>query len=207
MLGRGVGFTGDVHQLTRAVRLLRAELDRAIDPDAPGLLFPVSATDHRAVPYLFSGSAGMVYSVTRCLRAVDDERLAEALPRLLASLHLTYTALPGLYRGLAGLAFALADHARLTGDETSRQAAMRDAAGLFKFAVPHSTGVRYLGDQLLRYSAELWSGSAGVLLALTQVLTPRSDGLFAVDAVADPSWAATWPGDERRVSAVPGSTR
>src|SRR5262249_30254853 len=120
--------------------------------------------------------------------------LAEALPRMLAPLRLNYTIMPGLYQGLAGLAFVLADHARLTGEEASRQAAIRNARGLFKYAVPHPTGVRYLGDQLLRYSGELWSGSAGVMLALTHVLAPRSDGLFAIDAL-DALDGASWHAD------------
>lgn len=194
MLHQLATVTGDARHLDRAVRLLHHELDRAVDPDARGLVFPVSTKDRRALPYLFAGSAGTAYVVTRCLNTVDDERLAEALPRMLAPLHLNYTIMPGLYQGLAGLAFVLADHARLTGDEVSRQAAIRNARGLFKYAVPHPIGVRYLGDQLLRFSGELWSGSAGVLLALTQVLTPRSDGLFAIDALdnLDNLDAAAW---------------
>ncbi len=173
-------FTGDDSHLSRAVRLLHAELDRASEPDAAGLLFPISATDRRAVPYLYAGTAGVTYAATRCLQATGDDRLEEAMPRLLASLKLTFSVLPGLYRGLAGLAFVLADHARLTGSEVSRQAAIRSARAIYKYAIPHGAGVRFLGDQLLRYSAELWSGSAGVLMALNQVLAPHPDGLFAV---------------------------
>nr|BFE70241.1 hypothetical protein GCM10020092_035420 [Actinoplanes digitatis] len=103
MLAQLAELTGEVRLADRAVRLLHAELDRAIDPDAAGLLFPVSAGDRRALPYLFAGSAGMVFAATRVLRASPDERLAAALPRLLAPLRLTYTAMPGLCQGLARL--------------------------------------------------------------------------------------------------------
>lgn len=184
MLEQLAGVTGDPGHLARGVRLLHAELDRATDPDCPSLTFPVSETDRRSMPYLFCGSAGLAHAVSRYLRVVDDERLAEALPRLLAPLRTTFTAQPGLYPGLAGMGFALADHAEVTGDASSRHAALRVARGLFKFAVPHSTGVRFLGDQLLRYSADLYSGSAGVLLFLDQLLDPRPDPLFTVDALA-----------------------
>lgn len=186
LLQQLAGVTGDERHLTRAVGLLHAELDRATDADAPGLLFPVSATDLRAMPYLWSGSAGLAYVATRCLQAVDDDRLAQALPRLLAPLRLSYTIMAGLFQGLAGYAFTLADNAALTGDEVNRQASLRAARSLFKHTVPHRTGVRVLGDQLLRYSAELWSGSAGVLLALTHVLDPRPDTLFTVDGSTPP---------------------
>ncbi|MBV1850649.1 class III lanthionine synthetase LanKC [Catellatospora tritici] len=175
--------TSDPDLVRQAVRLLHAELDRASDPDAAGLLFPVSRTDRRAMPYLYSGSAGMLYATTRCLAVVDDERLALAQPKLLSTARLPYTVLPGLYRGAAGLVFALADQARLTGDPGCAQAAVRAARRLFKYAIPHQTGVRFMGDPQLRISAELWSGSAGILLALSQVLDPGPDGLFAVEPI------------------------
>ncbi|MET8154325.1 class III lanthionine synthetase LanKC [Actinoplanes sp. NPDC049668] len=185
MLQQLAGVTGDGRYLARAVRLLHAELDRAVDGDTSGLMFPASVTDRRIMPYLFAGSAGTAFAVTRVLRAVADERLAIALPRLLAPVHLTYTVMPGLLQGLAGFAFTLADHALLTGDGSAQDAALRAARALFKYAVPHETGVRILGDQLLRFSAELWSGSAGVLLGLTHVLDPRPDALFTVDELID----------------------
>ncbi|WP_042426610.1 class III lanthionine synthetase LanKC [Streptacidiphilus anmyonensis] len=184
--------TGEDEHLHRAVALLHAELDRAIDPLAPGLVFPVSDTDRRAMPYLYCGSAGLVHVASRCLRAAPDARLTAAMPRLLAPLRGTFTVMPSLFPGMGGLAFVLAEHARLTGDATSHTASLRAAQALFKHAVPHPTGVRFLGEGLLRYSAELWSGSAGVLLALDQVLTPRADRLFTLDT-PDPEPATSTP--------------
>jgi hypothetical protein len=136
------------------------------------------------MPYLSCGSAGMTMAVSRYLRTAHDDRLAAALPRLLAPVRRTYSVMPGLFMGLASFAFILADHVALTGDESSRLAALRVARALFKYAIPHPTGVRYLGHPLLRYSAELWSGSSGIMLALTQVLRPRPDTLFTVDTLA-----------------------
>ncbi|OMI39967.1 class III lanthionine synthetase LanKC [Streptomyces sparsogenes] len=176
--------TGDRGPLTRGVRLLHAELDRASDPAAPDLSFPVSETDRRAMPYLYSGSAGVTFAVSRYTAAVDDERLAAALPRLLARLDSRFTAMPGLYQGLSGLGLALTEHARLTGDAEARRAALRVARALYAHAVPHPDGVRFLGDQTFRYSAELWSGSSGVLLFLSQLLDPAPDPFFTVDAIA-----------------------
>ncbi|MCZ7434055.1 class III lanthionine synthetase LanKC [Streptomyces sp. WMMC1477] len=184
MLQQLAAVTGDTSHLARGVRLLHAELDRACDPDAPTLTFPVSASDSRRMAYLSCGSAGMVHTVTRYLGVLDDDRLAEALPRLLAPLRLTFTVMPGLYQGLAGRGFALAEHAALTGDQESRRAAVRVGRALFKYVIPHPTGVRVLGDQSLRYSAELFSGSAGVLLFLSDLLDPEPDALFTVDALA-----------------------
>ncbi|MFF3752612.1 class III lanthionine synthetase LanKC [Streptomyces sp. NPDC002018] len=178
MLQQLAGVTGERDHLRRGTRLLHAELDRDPAPGSPRMYFPVSATDSRSLPYLYCGSAGTAHTVTRYLRVVDDQRLAEALPRLLAALRAGFPAMSGLQQGLAGLGFALADHAALTGDEPSRQEAIRVARGLYKFAVPHSTGVRFLGDRLLRFSADLWSGSAGVLLFLAELLDPRPGALL-----------------------------
>ncbi|GAA4666490.1 class III lanthionine synthetase LanKC [Streptomyces chumphonensis] len=187
LLQQLAAVTGDTAHLARGVRLLHAELDRATDPGAPDLTFPVSAADSRVVAYLFSGSAGLAHTLDRYLGLVDDERLTDALPRLLAPLHLLTTVMPGLYQGLSGYGLVLADHARLTGDPVSRAAAVRAARGLFKYAIPHESGIRFLGDQSLRYSADLYSGSAGVLLFLAQLLAPRPDALLTVDALAAPS--------------------
>ena len=182
------GVTGEQRYLRRAIGLLHSELDRAHEPDAPGLLFPMSEKDGRILPYLFSGTAGLALAATRCLRLTEDERLAEAMPRLLLPLRQPYTIMPGLFPGMSGLVFALSEHAALTGDGAGRAAALRGARSLFKQAIPHASGVRFLGDQLLRFSSELWSGSAGVLLALAQVLDPSGDALFTVDALVQARW-------------------
>ncbi|WP_354637312.1 class III lanthionine synthetase LanKC [Kitasatospora camelliae] len=182
--------TGDDRHLQRGLRLLHAELDRESDPREVAMTFPISATDRRDMPYLYAGSAGMLLPVTRYLQATGDERLAAAMPRLLAAMRIPYTAMPGLFQGFAGLGLALTDHAAATGDTDSRCEAQRIARGLFKYALPHPTGTRLLGHGMLRHSADLWSGSAGVLLFLTQLLQPRPDPLFTLDDPATPRPAA-----------------
>lgn len=179
--------TGERAPLARGLRLLHEELDRATDPAAEGLAFPISDTDQRSVPYIFSGTAGFTHAVTRYVRATGDERLTAATPALLATLNTRFTVMAGLYQGLSGLGLMLSEHGRLCDDAAARQAAFGVARGLFKHAVPHPTGVRFLGDQLLRHSGELWSGSAGVLLFLTQLLQPRPDPFFTVDALTGTS--------------------
>lgn len=186
LLQQLAAVTGSTHHLDRGVRLLHAELDRATDPrpDSPGLAFPISTTDTRSLPYLYCGSASVAHAVSRYVLCVQDDRLRAALPRLLAPMRTTYTVMQGLYQGLSGLGFVLAEHGELFADERSRADAFRAARGLFKFAVPHPTGIRFLGDQLMRFSADLWSGSAGVLVFLSQLLDPKPDALFTVDALA-----------------------
>jgi hypothetical protein len=80
---------------------------------------------------------------------------------------------PGLYFGLAGLGLAQADHANLggAGDPSGPDRAVRVAAGLVKWAIPGpGSRVRFLGTVGMRFSTELWSGAAGILLALDRIL-------------------------------------
>jgi hypothetical protein len=179
-------LTGDRTLLDRGVRLLHAELDRAVplphraDDPAAALTFPISATDPRRMPYLYCGSAGVALVVARYLSDFPDDRLTAALPRLLAAARTVYTVMPGLFQGLAGLGLVHLELGR-------RDDAVRIARALFKYAVPDPTGVRFLGDQSLRYSAELCSGSAGVLLFLSQLLDPRPDPLCLADEAHPPT--------------------
>lgn len=177
-------LTGETSLLEQGVRLLHRELDRAMPAEAESLHFPVSATDRRSMPYLFCGSAGMLRAVARYHRILPDERLAAAEAGLIPRLRTRYTVMPGLYQGLSGLGFALADYAAVTGEAGYREHALETATALFKYAVPGEQGVRFLGDKLQRFSADLWSGSAGILLFLHEVLNPLNpgrDALFSLD--------------------------
>lgn len=181
--------TGDDALTRRGLRLLHAELDRASESEPTLLAFPVSRTDRRRMPYIFAGTAGILHVATRYIDAVEDERLAEATPRMLNQLDARFTVFSGLCQGMSGLAFVLAEHARLTGDDASRARAIDVADGLVKYSIPHETGIRFLGDQNQRFSAELWGGSAGILLSLSQILEPRPDPFFTLDALARPAMA------------------
>ncbi|WP_405723265.1 class III lanthionine synthetase LanKC [Streptomyces sp. NBC_01537] len=179
--------TGDERYLEAGRRLLHEELDRGSALADGTLSFSDNAVVRRVMPYLAVGSAGVGTALARYVSTAPDERCARALPRVVANTRNTCAMEPGLYTGLAGLAYFLADHAELTGGETHRRDAVRVATGLLKYAVPHSRGVRYLGEGSLRFSADLSSGAAGVLLALQRVLHGPGDELFTLDRAAQPS--------------------
>ena len=177
--------TGDGGYLDRGRQLLHAELDRATHPGNPAFQFLVSAKDRRAMPYLYCGTAGMLRTIARYNRVAGDERLSDAESRLVPSLRTPYTVMPGLYQGISGLGFTLAELGADGQDaHRARAAAIRTARALFKYAVPGPTGVRFHGEQAKRFSADLYSGGAGILLFLDEVLSPRRDRLFSLDALA-----------------------
>jgi hypothetical protein len=175
--------TGEDRPLRDGLRLLHTELDRARESGGE-LVFPVSAKDRRGAYYLYCGTAGFLTAASRQLAAAPDERLARAVPKLVAKASMTYVAHAGLFQGLAGLGFALAECGRLLDDERARAASWRSARTLFAHALPSGRAVRFLGDLRLRHSCELWSGASGVLLFLSHLLRPRPDPLFSVDALA-----------------------
>ncbi|MEV5986160.1 class III lanthionine synthetase LanKC [Streptomyces sp. NPDC052051] len=162
-------YTGERRYLEGAVRLMHAELDRAADGGADGLLFR-DESGVRNLPYLSIGSAGVATALSRLAAATGDERCTAALPRVLTMCRLTCAAEPGLYLGVAGWAFTLAEHAHHSGDPGERDMALRIATGLAKYTIRHPSGLRVLAGGQERYTSDLASGSAGVLLALTRVL-------------------------------------
>ncbi|MFY4722289.1 class III lanthionine synthetase LanKC [Streptomyces sp. LaBMicrA B280] len=161
--------TGEQRYLKGAVRLLHAELDRAVDGGPDGLLFR-DDSGIRNLPYLAAGSAGVALALGRLAALSGDERLSATLPRVLTMCRLTCAAEPGLYLGVAGWAYCLAEHAHHTGDPGEHTTAVRIATGLAKYTIRHPSGLRVLAGGQERFTADLASGSAGVLLALARVL-------------------------------------
>ncbi|MDH6113570.1 hypothetical protein P3T36_005267 [Kitasatospora sp. MAP12-15] len=178
-------LAGDPAAIRRGLALLRAEATRAVDYPGGGIAFRISTTDARLFPYLHRGSAGLALVATRYLAHSDE--LATLVEQCLIPSSVPTTAYSGLYEGRAGLVLALADHASRTGSQAVRQAAVAAARRLFCHAVTDPDGVRFCGEHMFRLSADLWSGSAGVLLALTRLLDGPADVFFTLDELVSPT--------------------
>lgn len=179
--------TGDKRYRATGVRLLHEELDRAITMDDGSLSFADNAVLKRAMPYLPIGAAGVGTVLSRYVAAGGDERLRAALPLVAAGTTVsTWTKEAGLYEGLAGLAWFLAEYAEAdchpdaAGVLAARTAALRACTGLLKYAIPHTGGVRFLGSKAHRFSSDLASGGAGVLLAVRRFLGGPGDEVFTL---------------------------
>jgi len=191
--------TGNEHYFRHGMRLLGDELSFG-EPSEHGLQFVPSRKDARLFPYLFTGSAGYAAVLSRYLadRPGADFRFspglidadspvaqltaADALERSLHSCSVRFTAFPGLFPGQAGLALVQAEAGRRLGRPDLVEAAYASARGLFRHAIPTKDGVGWLGEPGQRLSAELWSGSAGVLLALCQLTEPGPGLLSSLDS-------------------------
>lgn len=161
----GFERSGDTGLLDLAATALRQDLRRCVRDDSGALQV---TQGWRTLPYLEEGSAGIALVLDRYLRHRPDEGLAEALEALRRVNHCGYFVQPGLFMGRAGLIASAAMQARTPGRPDEVTAAL--IRGLDWHALPYADGLAFPGNQLLRLSMDLATGSAGVLLALGAAL-------------------------------------
>lgn len=127
----------------------------------------------RLLPYLATGSAGVAIVNDLLLRYAPDDRLAAAIPALSLACAADFCIGSGLFNGRVGLVYALRRLAsRLDWpDLTAQIDAGLQSLDLFALADEH--GLVFPGEQNLRVSMDLATGSAGVL-RLVSVLAGRT---------------------------------
>jgi tRNA A-37 threonylcarbamoyl transferase component Bud32 len=161
LLLRSYESTGDPALLDRAVAALRQDLHRCVvRPDG------AMEVDEgwRTMPYLAEGSVGIGLVIDQVLRHRADDTLAGASAAISLAARSPFYAQSGLFAGRAGIIAYL--HGHDTGDERLAE----QLRNLTWHAVPFGRGLAFPGEQLLRLSMDLATGSAGVLLALAGAL-------------------------------------
>jgi class III lanthionine synthetase len=158
--------TGDRGWLEQADRAIARDLDTCL-PVAGGAL-QVRDDSARTVPYLGTGSAGIALAATELAAHDPHAPSIAALPLLLRACRAEFTVHSGLTTGRAGLVLALA--LATVGED----GAERQLSRLEWHSTPFRGGIGFPGDHLLRLSADLATGSAGVLLALHAARTGES---------------------------------
>jgi serine/threonine protein kinase len=131
----------------------------------------------RTLPYLEEGSAGIALVLERYLRHRPSDQLTSVLDELKRVTHCSYYVQPGLFMGRAGVLLTAA----ALGDQVDDL-----VSGLGWHAMPYAGGLAYPGNQLLRLSMDLATGSAGVLLALGAAL---HDAPVALPFLGPPQWS------------------
>jgi tRNA A-37 threonylcarbamoyl transferase component Bud32 len=160
--------TADERWLDRAERALRRDLAGCTWTDET----LQSQDDGRVLPYLGIGSAGVGIVLAELLDHRPSEPLAADLAGIRRAAVGRLVIQSGLFNGRAGLLLSL--HHRRRGEQP---ALARHVADLGWHAVPYRGHVAFVGDQLMRLSMDLATGSAGVLLALAAVIGDRPAGL------------------------------
>lgn len=155
---------GDPALLDLAARALRADLARCVArPD--GSL----GVDEgwRTMPYLGDGSVGIGMVVDDYLAYRDDAGFEALRPGILSTARSRFCVQPGLYQGRAGFLLHLN---RSTAPGITPEDVAAQIEGLGWFAMPYAGQLAFPGNQMLRLSMDLHTGTAGCLLALAAAL-------------------------------------
>ncbi|MDN3356904.1 class III lanthionine synthetase LanKC [Actinomadura sp. DC4] len=151
--------TGDTSLLALAARAIGLDLDGCVT-DKNGALHVRDGS--RVLPYLGRGSVGIGMVIDDYLAHREDERLREAQDKIRIAALTRYYAQSGLFAGRAGMLLHLS---RQRDPRTAMH--VRDMAW---HALSYGGGLAFPGENLLRMSMDLGTGTAGVLLALGAAL-------------------------------------
>lgn len=154
--------TGDKDLLVQAGQALHRDLDRCVT-SAYGTLQVNEGW--RTMPYLGEGSVGIGMVIDDWLEHGPDERFEQARREIVRAAQATFYAQPGLMRGAAGMILHLA-RTTTPGPGTGPGAIARQIDALARHAVPYQGHLAFPGEQMMRLSMDLSTGTAGALLAL-----------------------------------------
>ncbi|MEU8890419.1 lanthionine synthetase LanC family protein [Streptomyces sp. NPDC048442] len=152
--------TGDPRLLDSAVECVRRDLRNCVEFNGSLQI----SDGWRSVSYLGTGSTGIGIAALECLRHREEADLRSAVEGINRAAGNQFSVLPGLFQGRAGAAYYLGLHHPKAGADLQGH-----LTELWKYAVPHQTGLAFPGHFHLRLSMDLATGSAGVLLALDSV--------------------------------------
>jgi len=179
--------TGDQTWLDRAETAIGRDLDGCVHT-ADGTRQVSDAAGRRTLPYLDTGSAGIAVALAGLVPVRPQAAVTSALPELVRACELELVIQPGLFAGRAGLITALAavrGAVRGPGPDGDRiaRALDRHLDRLDWHVVRHRGRLAFPGDQLLRLSMDLATGSAGVLLAASAALDDHPGGAALLPGV------------------------
>ncbi|MFF3339445.1 class III lanthionine synthetase LanKC [Streptomyces flavidovirens] len=160
-------YTGEAHFLDLAATALRQDLRRCV-------VRPDGAMEvnegFRTMPYLADGSVGIGLVLDHYLAHRDDEQFAEAATAIRRAATAPFYIEPGLFDGVAGMILHLSrPHPPGTAAERDPVVAAH-IRRLARYVCTYQGNLAFPGEQLMRLSMDLATGSAGVLLAVGSAL-------------------------------------
>ncbi|MFE3251662.1 class III lanthionine synthetase LanKC [Streptomyces sp. NPDC059209] len=154
--------TGDTGLLDLAAKALHNDLDRCVQ-SAGGTLQVDEGW--RTMPYLGAGSVGIGMVLDDYLAHRGEERFERARGDIVRAAQATFYAQPGLFRGAAGMVLHLS-RTSVTGPGTEPADIARQMGTLAWHALPYQGHLAFPGEQMMRLSMDLATGTAGCLLAV-----------------------------------------
>jgi hypothetical protein len=151
--------TRDDRYLALAWQGLQRDLDRG--ETLPDETFQLRA-EHRVMPYLDGGSGGVALVLREFLRHTESPELERIVAGIRRSCTVPFVYQPGLFSGRTGFIAILAH----LGFDEDRLALQQHVRRLGSHALLRNGNLVFPGEQLLRLSMDMATGSAGILLAL-----------------------------------------
>jgi serine/threonine protein kinase len=166
--------SGETQLLDRAADLLRRDLHRCVVREDGAMEVD---EEWRTMPYLAQGSVGIGLVLNDYLRHRPDSEFESAAGAIRRAARSPFYAQSGLFAGRAGIIAYLA--ARVAHAQFGTPQALADATELHRqvralswHLLPYGEHLAFPGDQLLRLSMDLATGTAGALLALAMAEDP-----------------------------------
>ncbi|WP_394276596.1 class III lanthionine synthetase LanKC [Luteococcus sp.] len=174
-------FTRDTDDLDRADFVLRREVE-LLTPTSDGSL--QLNEGWRVLPYIATGSMGVGLAIMRYLRNREDDGLVHVLQGIERNIVPPFAIQSNLFNGRAGFTMFIdrildTPYAQVASLETLQ----REATRLGTHALVRRNGIVFPGEQLMRLSTDLSTGSAGVLAAL-RIYAKRCLGSERVEPAA-----------------------
>ncbi|MEU3184039.1 class III lanthionine synthetase LanKC [Streptomyces sp. NPDC006923] len=119
----------------------------------------------RTMPYLGAGSVGIGMVLDDYLAHRPDDEFERARREIVQAAQATFYAQPGLFRGAAGMVLYLS-RTTAGGPGTEEADVRRQMDALAWHALPYRGQLAFPGEQMMRLSMDLSTGTAGCLLAL-----------------------------------------
>ena len=166
-LMRAYDDTGDTGFLDRAAIALRQDLRCCVVRDNGSLEVNEG---WRSMPYLGTGSTGIGMILSEFLARRHDDQFAEAARQAEMAARSAMYILPGLFNGRSGILYY---RVHSSADPLTDPQVAKQIRNLAWHALPYGDGMAFPGNEMLRLSMDLATGTAGVLLALGTVLHDR----------------------------------
>ncbi|WP_051764286.1 class III lanthionine synthetase LanKC [Streptomyces sp. NRRL F-5135] len=127
----------------------------------------------RTMPYLGAGSVGIGMVLDDYLAHRPDEEFERARGEIVRAAQATFYAQPGLFRGAAGMVLYLS-RTTAGGPGTQEADVRRQIDALSWHAMTYQGHLAFPGEQMMRLSMDLSTGTAGCLLALAAAHDPTA---------------------------------
>lgn len=161
--------TQDPRYLRCAYQGMDFEISRAVTRNG-SLAWGREQGDSVTFPYWRFGSAGVGSALIRFYDVLKEDRYRELAARAAQYGSTKYAAFPGQFYGLSGIGELLLDLYSVTNDLTYLDDAHEVARKILLYQISANGGIAFPGEELLRISNDLGTGSAGVGLFLSRLL-------------------------------------